>query len=214
MALYNKPHYPYTYGDEMINDGERLSDYVVEKFKDKEFTHYLTAVVLAVIALGSQAAPSNAIPPDYGEAAATATQGVGQQAVNIGNGQAHAAQQLPAQSQVKPNNPIVQQVPGQQNQCINSFNNIPVNTPQGSVVLNGNQLNGGANSLQQWQEKNKALGISLPNPPSTEIGRKLNTAALLASGLWVCLNGAWGNPIFLGGCLGMLLTAAGKNIFS
>ena len=57
----NKLGFPYTYGDELENDGEKLSDYVVNKFKDKKFTSHLGAVTFAVLALRSHAAPSNAI---------------------------------------------------------------------------------------------------------------------------------------------------------
>lgn len=80
-----KPHFPFTYGDDVANDGERLSDYVVNKFKDKNFTSHLGAVALAVITLGSYAAPSNAIPPEYGEAAANFVKDFPQQCVPGGN---------------------------------------------------------------------------------------------------------------------------------
>lgn len=208
-----KPHFPFTYGDDIANDGQRLSDFIVNKLSEKETRSYLGAIFVAILALGSQAAPSNAIPPEYGEAATEATKGTGQQAVNLGNGGVCGTQQLPNNLQGQPNQPIVPEVPGQKT-CVNSFHNVPVNTPQGSMVLNGNTLNGNAQSLASWQDKNKQLGLALPNPPVSANGRKLNTIALVASGLWICLNGAWGNPVFLGGCLGMLLTAAGKNIFN
>ncbi len=52
-----KPHFPSTYGD----DGEKLNDYVVNKFKDKNFTNYLGAVALAVLTVGSFPAFLNAI---------------------------------------------------------------------------------------------------------------------------------------------------------
>lgn len=201
-----KPHFPFTYGDDIENDGQRLSDSIVNKLSEKETRSYLGAIFVAILALGSQASPSHAIPPEYGEAAAEATKGAGQQAVNLGNAEVCGTQQLPNQR-------IVPEVPGQKT-CVNSFHNVPVNTPQGSMVLNGNTLNGNAQSLANWQDKNKALGLALPNPPVSATGRKLNTIALVASGLWICLNGAWGNPVFFGGCLGMLLTAAGKSIFN
>ena len=63
-----KPHFPFTYGDDGENDGERMSDYVVNKFKDKNFTSHLGVIALAVLTLVNYAAPSNAIPPEYGEA--------------------------------------------------------------------------------------------------------------------------------------------------
>lgn len=79
------PHFPFTYGDGVENDGERLSDYVVNKFKDKNFTSHLGAVALAILTLGSYAAPSNAIPPEYGEAAVNAVKDIPQQCVPGGN---------------------------------------------------------------------------------------------------------------------------------
>lgn len=193
-----KPHFPFTYGDNIENDGQRLSDYIVNKLSDEKTQNYLGAIFVAILALGSQVAPANAIPPEYGEAALSATKETGQQAVNLGNGQVCGAQQLPNNLQAPPNG--------------------YVQTPQGTVPINrpvnGNALNGHANNLADWQDRNKQLGLALPNPPVTPNGRKLNTIALIGSGIWICLNGAWGNPIFFGGCLGMLLAAAGKNIFN
>ena len=77
----NKPHFPFTYGEEVKDNGKRLSDFVVAKISDKKIQKYLAAVAAALFALGSQAAPSNAIPPEFGEGAVNAAQGVGQQAI-------------------------------------------------------------------------------------------------------------------------------------
>ena len=38
-----KPNFPYTYGDDVANNEERVSDYVVNKFKDKKFRSHLEA---------------------------------------------------------------------------------------------------------------------------------------------------------------------------
>lgn len=203
--LYNnRPHYPYTYGDEVKDDKKRLSDYVVDKFRNKQFTRYLGSVLIAIIALGSQAAPMNAIPPEYGEAAAEATKGTAQQAANFGNGQVSGTQPLPNNFNAASNGNI----PQAQQTNINPFHNVPVNTPFGS-----NNLNGNAKNINEWKNKNEQLGLFIPSPPKTDIGRKINTVGLVVSGFWICLNGAWGNPMFYGGCAGMLLALIGKNIF-
>lgn len=65
----NKLHFPFTYDEDVKNDGKRLSDFVVDKLRDKKTQKYLGAVAAAIFALGSQAAPSNAIPPEFGEGA-------------------------------------------------------------------------------------------------------------------------------------------------
>ena len=60
---FNKnPHFPFTYGDNVGNDGERLSDSIVNILKNKQVQSYLGAVAMAVLALGSQARPTNAAP--------------------------------------------------------------------------------------------------------------------------------------------------------
>ena len=58
----NNPHFPFTYGDSVENDGERLSDSIVNMLKNKQVQSYLGAVAMAVLALGSQARPTNAAP--------------------------------------------------------------------------------------------------------------------------------------------------------
>ena len=67
---FNKnTHFPFTYGDNVENDGERLSDFIVNKLKNKQVQAYLGSVALAILALGSQAQPTNAAP-DVGNGAA------------------------------------------------------------------------------------------------------------------------------------------------
>lgn len=58
----NNPHFPFTYGDSVENDGERLSDSIVNMLENKQVQSYLGAVAMAVLALGSQARPTNAAP--------------------------------------------------------------------------------------------------------------------------------------------------------
>src|SRR5210317_818900 len=79
---FNKtPHFPFTYGDDIENDGQRLSDFIVNKLSEKETRSYLGAIFLAILTLGSQAAPSNAISAEYGEAAANVVKDIPQQGV-------------------------------------------------------------------------------------------------------------------------------------
>ena len=40
----NKPHFPFTYGEEVKDDGKRLSDLVVDKLSNKKIQKYLGAV--------------------------------------------------------------------------------------------------------------------------------------------------------------------------
>lgn len=69
----------------MKNDGEKLTDYVVNKFKDKKFTSHLGAVTIAILSLGSHAALSNVVPQEYGEAAANVLKDVPQDCVPVIN---------------------------------------------------------------------------------------------------------------------------------
>lgn len=65
----NNPHFPFTYGDSVENDGERLSDSIVNMLENKQVQSYLGAVAMAVLALGSQARPTNAAPAEPTNAA-------------------------------------------------------------------------------------------------------------------------------------------------
>lgn len=67
---FNKiSHFPYTYGDNPVDDNVRLSFFVSKLMQNKKFQNYAIAVFVSVLALGSYAVPSSAIPPEYGEAA-------------------------------------------------------------------------------------------------------------------------------------------------
>ena len=82
----NTPHFPYTYGDNPVDDDVRLSIFVSELMKNKKFQNYTIAVFVAVLALGSYAAPSSAIPPEFGEAANNVVGQVQQDLPPVGNG--------------------------------------------------------------------------------------------------------------------------------
>lgn len=176
-----KPHFPFTYGDDVANDGERLSDYVVNKFKDKNLTSHLGAVAFAVLTLGSYAAPSNAIPPDYGEAAANVLKDIPQQCVPGGN-------------TAIPNNPVnIEQLYQQSGQrAAQTFG------------AKGPQIQG-ANSAQP---PNPPFVPYIPGPPVTPWGQTANSVALMLSLGVICLNGAWGNPWAAVVCAGGLFKVA------
>ena len=54
MTFNEKPNFPFTYGDEVKGDGERLSDFVVDKLSDKRFQKYLGSVAVALFAFQHQ----------------------------------------------------------------------------------------------------------------------------------------------------------------
>lgn len=176
-----KPHFPFTYGDDVANDGERLSHYVVNKFKDKNFTSHLGAVALAVLTLGSNAAPSNAIPPEYGEAAANIVKDLPQQPVPVGN-------------TAVPNNSVdIQKLYEQSGQKAAQ-----------TFAAGGPQIQG-ANGVQPPKQP---FAPFVPGPPNTTWGQSANSVALLLSLGVICLNGAWGMPWAAVVCAGGLFKVA------
>jgi hypothetical protein len=176
-----KPHFPFTYGDDVTNDGHRLSDYVVNKFKDKNFTSHLGAVALAVMTLGSYATPSNAVPPEYGEAATNVLKDIPQQCVPGGN-------------TAIPNNPVdMQQLYEQSGQrAAQAFG------------AGGPQIQG-ANAAQPPKPP---FVPYIPGPPGTPWGQTANSVALMLSLGVICLNGAWGSPWAAVVCAGGLFKVA------
>ena len=180
-----KSHFPFTYGDKNA-DEIRLSNYVVELMKTKKFQNYITAVFFALLALGSYAQPSSAIPPEYGEAVNDVVNGMDQvvpplgAAAGVANVGANAAQGNP--------------VPNQLDQI-----------GQGGRV----NLNPPIQPNQQFQPV-KVPAWRLPPAPVTPVGQYANTVALIVAVGWICLNGAWGNPIFMGGCVGMVTGLANE----
>lgn len=177
-----KPHFPFTYGDDVANDGERLSDYVVNKFKDKNFTSHLGAVALAVLTLGSYAAPSNPIPPEYGEAAANVLKDIPQQCVPGSN------------TKAVPNNPVdIQQL----------YQQLGEKAAQ-SFGAGGQQIQG-ANAAQLPKP---GFVPYIPGPPSTQWGQTANSVALMLSLGVICINGAWGSPWAAVVCAGGLFKVA------
>lgn len=174
-----KPHFPFTYGDDAANDGERMSDYVVKKFKDKKFTSHLGAVALALFTLGSYAAPSNAVPIEYGEAAANALKDIPQQAIPASN------------AKVMPNNAA-------------DIHQLCQQAGQKAAEAFGPQIPG-TNGVQTSKS---AFSSYIPGPPVTAMGQTANTLALLVSLSVICINGAWGYPAAAVVCAGGLFKVA------
>ena len=176
-----KPNFPITYGDDVENDGERLSDYVVSKFKDKKFRNYLGAVGAATFTLGSFAGPSNAIPPEYGEAAARVLDDIPPTGIPKG----------------VPSNPVnIQQLYHETGQkAAQAFG---AAGPQA-----GPQVNLGAG-----QPPKPPFVPYIPGPPRTPVGQTANSLALMLSLGVICLNGAWGYPWAAVVCAGGLFKVA------
>lgn len=170
-----KPHFPYTYGDDVRDNGQRLSDSIMKKLGDKKTQNYLGGVTMALLTLGSQTAVANAIPPEYGEAAVNAAQEIEQNVPPLGD----------VAGRVIPNN--------------------AGNVGQGGRVnLAGPNINRphlGPNGIPNDQIQ---PAWRLPGPPVTPAGQYVNTLFLFGSVGWICLNAAWGNPIFAYGCVGVV----------
>lgn len=175
-------NFPVTYGDEVTNDGHRLSDYFVNKLSEKKTQNYLGSVVVAMVALGSQAAPVSAIPPEYGEAAANVAKDVGQGVPPLGE----------VMGNVNPQPPIP-------NNAIHIGQDVGLN--QRGAVPNINRPNFGQNGMP---DKQIQPAWRLPGPPMSPGGQYANTVLLLGSVGWICLNASWGNPVFAYGCVGIV----------
>ena len=80
MNPFNKKAcFPYTYGDDVKNDDKRLTNYIVDKLSDRQTQQFIGSIMNTIIALGGQAAPSNAISPEYGDSAVNALKDISQQ---------------------------------------------------------------------------------------------------------------------------------------
>ena len=191
--LNEKAHYPFTYGDRNV-DEVMLSDYVIELMKTKRFQSHVIAMFFALLALGSYAQPSLAIPPEYGEAA--------NEILNQG-AQNGAAGGVPA---VPPIGRIEGQVPvGEGNpQFV-----IPAMPVEHQRLI----------AAQQLGQRGPAIGQTGPtNPPSFYIPdkpklvgpRAVNTVAFTTALGVICLNAAWGEPIAILMCSSGLVGIAYK----
>ena len=165
---------------------------------------------MAIFALGSQAAPSNAIPPEFGERAVNAAQGVGQQPISD-PGKVAGILKGPGLSQQDLAMLRAQQAAGVANIGANAAQGNPVPNQLGQIgqAGPGNLNNPPIQPNQQFQAV-KVPAWWLPPAPVTPVGRYANTLGLIASVGWICLNGAWGNPIFIGGCIGVVTGLANE----
>ena len=181
MTKFNKkPCFPYTYGDDIKNDDQRLSNYLINKLSNRRIQQYLGSLAVAIIALGGQAKPTNAIPPEYGEAAANVLQELPQQCVPGSNAKPRGIMQNQVdvnQLQQKAAEALGAQVPK-----VGTLNNIEA--PKTPYVP------------------------FFPGPPSTTRWQVTNSVALILSIGVICANGAWGNPWAATVCAGALFKAA------
>lgn len=177
-----KPHFPFTYGDDVENDGKRMSDYVVNKFKDKDFRNHLGAVAFTAFTLGSFAGPSNAIPPEYGETASNVLKDIPQQGVPGSN------------TKVIPNGPV----------DVHQFYQQAGQKAAQAFGAGGPPIQG-ANGVQPPKAP---FAPYIPGPPATTAGQTVNSVALMFSLGVICINGAWGNPWAAVVCAGGLFKVA------
>lgn len=187
--------YPITYGDKNV-DEVMLSDYVVELMKIKRFQSHVAAMFFAVLALGSYAQPSLAIPPEYGEAANEILNQAAQ------NGAAGGVPAAPPIGQIQGQVPMVEGIP----QC-----RIPNMTIEQQRLIATQQMGG--------MSKGPAIGQRGPtNPPSFYIPgkpklvgpRAVNTVAFTTALGVICLNAAWGEPVAILMCSTGLVGVAYK----
>ena len=180
--------YPITYGDKNI-DETMLSNYVVELMKTKRFQSHVTAMFFALLALGSFAQPSLAIPPEYGEAANEILNQAAQ------NGAAGGVPATPPIGQIQGQVPMAQGNP----QCV-----IPAMPAEQQCLIATQQMGG----MPKGPE-GPAIGQRGPtNPPSFYIPgkpgsvgpRALNTVAFTTALGVICLNAAWGEPVAIMMC--------------
>lgn len=171
-----KVYFPITYGDTNI-DEKMLSDFVVELMKSKRFQSYITAVFFALIALGSCARPSAAIPPEYGEA----VNGVLDQAAQHG---AAAPPIGPIQGRVPPVGQMQGQVPVAQ---ANSQFILPAMSMEQQRVIAAQQAG--------IQGPTNPPSFYVPDKPRLRGPRIANTAAFTTALGVICLNAAWGEPV-------------------
>lgn len=60
MTFNDKPLYPYTYGDLIIDDGNRISDSILKLIDDPKFKNSLKSTFLLMIVIGSYSLPAKA----------------------------------------------------------------------------------------------------------------------------------------------------------
>ena len=194
--LNQRAHYLFTYGDKNT-DEVRLSDYAVELMKTKRFQSHGTTMFFALLALGSYAQPSSAIPPEYVEAA---NEILNQAAQNGVAGEVLAAPpigRIEGQVPVAQGNPqfIVNAMPIEQQRLIAAQQ--MGGMPKGPAI---NQI-GPTNPPSFY----------IPDKPGSVATRAVNTVAFTTALGVVCLNAAWGEPVAILMCSSGLVGIAYKS---
>ena len=195
MKNFNqKAHYPYTYGDENA-DEVRLSDFVIELMKSRKFQSYVSAVCFALLALGSYAQPSSAIPPEYGEVANeildTAAGGVpAVPPIGVIQGQVPVGQGNPQY--------VIPAMPIEQQRLI-------------AAQQAGKAMPGMPNSAGMCQTgPTNPPSFYIPDKPRSVVPRAANTVAFTTALGIICLNAAWGEPVAILMCSSGLVGVAYK----
>ena len=200
-----KPNFPFTYGEDVSNDGQRLSDYVVNKLSEKETQNYLGGLAMAVVALGSQAAPVKAIPPEYGEAANEILKQAAQNGA-VGGG----VPEVPPIGDIGGHVPnIPGPAPGDPRYCIPAM---PIEQQRliaaqqaGQIGAMPGHIQGASNSPIFWT----------PKKPVTNIQKLRSTVIFIVSTAGICSQVGW-NPIAQFMCaagLGLSSYAVSKQVF-
>ena len=173
-----KPRFPFTYGDDIVNDGERLSDFIVNKLSEKKTRNYIGSVAMAALALGAQVPKAYAIPPEYGEAAN-----------NIINQAAQTGATVPPIGDIKghvPNVPggEVPEVP----RCF--IPAMPIEQQRLIAAQQAGQLGGHLNP----QRPASPPTFWSPKAPVTDMQKFRSTLIFIISTAGVCSQAGW-NPI-------------------
>jgi hypothetical protein len=168
--LNKTPHFPFTYGDGIKNEGKRFSDSVVNKLKEKKFQRHVGALILLILSLGSQVPPVKGIPTEYGEAA------------NEMLNQAGAA--VPPIGKIKRQVPVPQGNP----QCF-----IPAMPIEQQRLIAAQQAGQGMPIGEIGPTNPPAFYI--PGKPKTTLPRALNTLVFTSTLEIICLNAAWSQPV-------------------
>ena len=182
MKFNEKPHFPYTYGDKVENDNNRISDIVVKISKNKRVQNVASAALWAGFYVGSNSGPAIAVPIEYGEAAAEA---------------ASQASQTPAIGKIEG--------------LVNTNNLIPKMTPQQQRIIAAQQAGkmGSIPTMSSGPSGPAILDSTLPvkdvpwyiipGKPETITGRTVATGVFFLSTTAICSQAAW-NPIAAAMC--------------
>ena len=202
--LNKKPFFPYTYGDEVKDDGNRLSDYIVVLAKNEQFQKRVGCLVSALYIVGSNMQPAGALPPEVGEGIANLAeqvidpatgniQGMAQGVNGAAQGVNGAAQGLNGAAAA--------------NNGLYGHNPLPPNNAGPTF----HQPNSGWNYDGRMGGPPPGAGqnlFNLPGPPKTVVGKSLNTMGVTLGVTLICLNGYWGNPFYATLCAGIVFDLA------